>query len=65
MAGGPGSSLLRRLLGATFLLFVIAVVLRAAVTMILSVLWPLVGLAAAVVLAAVAWQVWRSRGGGW
>lgn len=64
---GPGqrSSLSERLLGGALLLLVAALALRFAVQVLLSILWPLIGLAFAAVVLGLGWHWWQSRRGGW
>lgn len=63
--GGPGSSLIERALGAAVLLLLAAIALRAAVQIVLSVLWPLIGVALVSLGIAIGWRYWMSRRGGW
>jgi hypothetical protein len=60
----PGHSIIGRLLAAALMLLAAAYALHYAVGLVLSVLWPLIGMAGAVVVAVAAWQLWsyhRSR----
>jgi len=62
---GSGRSLIERALGAVVLFLVAAMVLRSAVDIILSILWPLIAIVGAVIAGAALWQFWRYRRGGW
>ncbi len=65
MRGGSGYSLGERVLGAALLLLLAALAVRAAVHIILSVLWPLVGLVAFALTLLVGWRLWQTHRGGW
>ncbi len=65
MSGGSGYSLAERVLGAALLLLLAALAVRAAVHIILSVLWPLVGLVAFGLTLLAGWRLWQAHRGGW
>lgn len=63
MSGGSASSLVERLLVAALFLLVAAIAIRAAVHVVLSVLWPLIGLGLLALAAGVGWRLLRDRRG--
>ncbi len=65
MSGGSGYSLAERVLGTALLLLLAALAVRAAVQIILSVLWPLVGLVVFGITIIAAWRFWQMHRGGW
>lgn len=62
---GYGRSLVQRVLEAAVLLLFAALALRWAVGIVLSVLWPLLGLAAAVIIGGAGWRIWQRNRCGW
>lgn len=62
---GYGRSLVQRLLEAAVLLLVAALAIRWAIEIILSVLWPLLGIAASLIVGATAWRLWQRSRSGW
>ncbi len=65
MSRGPGYSLPERLLGAAVLLLLAGMALQTAVGLVLSVVWPVIGLAVLGGLLVLGWHFWDSRRGGW
>lgn len=61
----PGHSIVGRLLAAALMLLIAAYAVRYAVDLILSVMWPLIGIGSTLVVAAVLWQVWRYQRSRW
>lgn len=60
-----GPSLSERLLSGAVLLLIAAFALRWAVELVLSIIWPLVGAAAAALLLLGVWRLWRYHSDGW
>jgi membrane protein implicated in regulation of membrane protease activity len=60
-----GSGLAERVLTGALCVLAAAYALRAAVNLLLSVLWQLVGLALAGAVVIALWTAWRSRRDGW
>ncbi len=58
-------SLLRELLVAALTILFVAWAINRAVCLLLSVLWPLAGLAVMVLGGVLAWRLWQVRRGGW
>lgn len=54
-----------RLLGIAVLLLVAALALRLAVDVVLSVLWPLFGLALGCIVLGALWWLWQRNRTGW
>lgn len=60
-----GPSWPQRVLGAAVLLLLAAFALRRAVELVLSIIWPLISVAALGVLGLVVRQLWRARNDVW
>jgi len=60
-----GRSLAQRVVETAVLLLLAALALRWAVQVVASVLWPLLGMAAAVIVGGAGWRVWQRTRGGW
>ena len=60
-----GPSWPERLLGGAVLVLLAAFALRWAVELVLSIIWPLVGVAAVALLLIAAWRLWQADRGNW
>jgi hypothetical protein len=60
-----GPSLPERLLGGAVLLLLAAFALHRAVELVLSIIWPLLGVAALGLLGLVVWRMWRAHNDVW
>lgn len=60
-----GPSLPESLLGGAILLLIAAYALRLAVELVLSIIWPLLGVAALGLLGLAVWRLWRAHNNMW
>ena len=60
-----GRSLVKRLLGGAVLLLIAALALRWAVELVMSIIGPLLGIGAVVLLVVIGHRVWRAGRDSW